>query len=157
MNAAVGLGISVSAMAAIILTQSKKRNNDLAFSSESACTNAMMSNTVSARAEEGFTDEPSTEDTSDVDTWQHGLWGLDPDAESQMRKASIPKSEEFSKRVRDAKMAVKPMYVESLGKKGLGATIPVIGRSTQDVTPPAVSGGCMFYMSDSYTRALEQE
>jgi len=52
---------------------------------------------------------------------------------------------------------VQPMYVESLGTKGIGRTVPVIGRDMEPSTRPKVSGGCMFYMSDRYTRALEDQ
>tara|TARA_B110001450_G_scaffold172540_2_gene160941 strand:- start:228 stop:563 length:336 start_codon:yes stop_codon:yes gene_type:complete len=110
----------------------------------------MVSEPISARASETVVDDANESDGFDV-----SLWGLSEEGEAQMRKASIPKSEEQSKRVRLAKQSVQPMYVESLGTKGIGRTIPVIGRDMQPSTRPKVSGGCMFYMSDSYTRELE--
>lgn len=150
MSAAIGLG--VSAMAAVLMMQKKNRPSYTASGHESACANAMVSNTVSARVE-----ETAEEPVEETDVLFDSLWGLSEEGEEQMRKASIPKSEEQSERVRLAKQAVQPMYVESLGTKGIGRTIPVIGRDMQPSTQPKVSGGCMFYMSDRYTRAMEDQ
>ena len=150
MSAAVGLG--VSAAVAVMMLQKKNKRPYTTPSPESACANAMVSNTVSARAAETV-DEPMEDNETGLDS----LWGLTEEGEEQMRKASIPKSEEQSERVRLAKQAVQPMYVESLGTKGIGRTIPVIGRDMQPSTQPKVSGGCMFYMSDRYTRAMEEQ
>ena len=146
---AVGLG--VSAMAAVMMMQ-KKKYGCRHTPAPSACASARVSEpVVSARAAETVQDDPSGGEFFD------SLWGLTDEGEEQMRKASIPKSEEQSERVRLAKQAVQPMYVESLGTKGIGRTIPVIGRDVQPSTQPKVSGGCMFYMSDRYTRALEEQ
>lgn len=150
MSAAIGFG--VSAMAAVMLMQKKNKDRYTTPSPGNACANAMVSNTVSARAAETVR-EPTEEKDSAFDS----LWGLSEEGEEQMQKASIPKSEEQSERVRLAKQAVQPMYVESLGTKGIGRTIPVIGRDVQPSTQPKVSGGCMFYMSDRYTRAMEEQ
>jgi hypothetical protein len=136
-------------MAAVLLMQ-KKENRVRTLHSESACTNAMVSNTVSARAANTV-----EERVEDGDVALNSLWGLSEEGEEQMRKASIPKSEEQSERVRLAKKAVQPMYVESLGTKGIGRTIPVIGRNMEPNTQPKVSGACMFYMSERYAEALE--
>jgi len=148
MSAAIGFG--VSAMAAVMLMQKKKKTDYTTPPPGNACANAMVSNTVSARAAETV-EEPTKENDSAFDS----LWGLSEEGEEQMRKASIPKSEEQSERVRLAKQAVQPMYVESLGTKGIGRTIPVIGRDMEPNTRPKVSGGCMFYMSEKYAQALE--
>jgi hypothetical protein len=113
----------------------------------------MVSEPISARAAGIVSDPQESEDTK---VSMDSLWGLTDEGEEQMRKASIPKSEEQSERVRLAKQAVQPMYVESLGTKGIGRTIPVIGRDIEPNAKPKVSGGCMFYMSDRYTRALEE-
>lgn len=151
MSAAIGLG--VSAMAAVMLMQKKKKTHYSTPDPNNACANAMVSNTVSARAAE------TVEETQDGfdGAFDMELWGLSEEGEEQMRKASIPKSEEQSERVRLAKQAIQPMYVESLGTKGIGRTVPVIGRDMMPSTQPKVSGGCMFYMSDRYTRALEDQ
>lgn len=150
MSAAIGLG--VSAMAAVMLMQKKKFTRHNTPAPSNACANAMLSETVSARAAETV-EETNGENDGAFDS----LWGLSEEGEDQMRRASIPKSEEQSERVRLAKQAVQPMYVESLGTKGIGRTIPVIGRDMEHRTQPKVSGGCMFYMSDRYTRALEDQ
>ena len=150
MSGAIGLG--VSAAVAVMLMQKKNKERYTTPSPDSACASAMVSNTVSARAAETVEDP-----VKDNDGVFDSLWGLSEDGEEQMRKASIPKSEEQSERVRLAKQAVQPMYVESLGTKGIGPTIPVIGRDVQPSTQPKVSGGCMFYMSDRYTRAMEEQ
>lgn len=150
MSTAIGFG--VSAAVAVMLMQKKNKKNYTTPSPDSACANAMVSNTISARAAE------TVEESMEVnETALDSLWGLSEEGEEQMRKASIPKSEEQSERVRLAKQAVQPMYVESLGTKGIGRTIPVIGRDMQPSTRPKVSGGCMFYMSDRYTRAMEEQ
>ena len=150
MSGAIGLG--VSAAVAVMLMQKKNKDRYTTPSPDSACANAMVSNTVSARAAETV-EEPMENNDGVFDS----LWGLSEEGEEQMQKASIPKSEEQSERVRLAKQAVQPMYVESLGTKGIGRTIPVIGRDVQPSTQPKVSGGCMFYMSDRYTRAMEEQ
>lgn len=150
MSGAIGLG--VSAAVAVMLMQKKNKERYTTPSPDSACANAMVSTTVSARAAETV-EEPMEDNDGVFDS----LWGLSEEGEEQMRKASIPKSEEQSERVRLAKQAVQPMYVESLGTKGIGRTIPVIGRDVQPSTQPKVSGGCMFYMSDRYTRAMEEQ
>ena len=144
---AVTLG--VSAMAAVMMLKNG-RVSDRTRSAPSACSSAMVSDTVSARASETVVEEVEEDLMRD-------LWGLTDEGEEQMRKASIPKSEEQSERVRKAKQAVQPVYVESLGSKGIGRTIPVIGRDVQTSAQPKVTGGCMFYMSDRYTRALEEQ
>lgn len=144
----VVIGFGVSAMAAIMLMNHKSKGHISYLNS--TCASAMVSEPISARASETVVDDANESDGFDV-----SLWGLSEEGEAQMRKASIPKSEEQSKRVRLAKQSVQPMYVESLGTKGIGRTIPVIGRDMQPSTRPKVSGGCMFYMSDSYTRELE--
>jgi hypothetical protein len=150
MSAVIGLG--VSAMAAVMLMQKKNKTHYNTQAPGSACANAMLSETVSARVAETV-EEAIEENDGAFDS----LWGLSDEGEEQMRRASIPKSEEQSERVRLAKQAVQPMYVESLGTKGLGRTIPVIGRDMEHRTQPKVSGGCMFYMSDRYTRAMEDQ
>ena len=147
-STAIGLG--VSAMAAVFMMQKRYRFHPTPVTS--TCASARVAEQViSARAVDTVSEEPASEETFDA------LWGLSEEGEEQMRKASIPKSEEQSERVRLAKQAVQPMYVESLGTKGIGRTIPVIGRDVQPSTQPKVSGGCMFYMSDRYTRALEEQ
>lgn len=151
MSTAVGLGVTTAMAAVLLMHNNKKRHSHRTASvHNSACASAMVSQPVSARVADtvdGFNE--GVEDALD------SLWGLSEEGEEQMRKASIPKSEEQSERVRLAKQAVQPMYVESLGTKGIGRTIPVIGRNMQPSTQPKVSGGCMFYMSDRYTRAME--
>lgn len=149
MSTAIGLG--VSAMAAVMLMQKKKKTHYSTPEPNNACASAMVSDTVSARAAETVEEAEGDSDGA----FNMGLWGLSEEGEEQMRKASIPKSEEQSERVRLAKQAIQPMYVESLGTKGIGRTVPVIGRDMEPSTQPKVSGGCMFYMSDRYTRALE--
>lgn len=141
-------------MAAVMLMQKKKHARYDTQEPNNTCANAMVSNTVSARAAETVEE---TQDGFDGAFDDVGLWGLSEEGEEQMRKASIPKSEEQSERVRLAKQAIQPMYVESLGTKGIGRTVPVIGRDMEPSTRPKVSGGCMFYMSDRYTRALEDQ
>jgi len=150
MSAAIGFG--VSAMAAVMLMQKRNKSHYNTPAPGSVCANAMLSQTVSARAAETVEDVEE-----DVDGAIDSLWGLSEEGEEQMRKASIPKSEEQSERVRLAKQSVQPMYVESLGTKGIGRVIPVIGRDMQPSAQPKVSGGCMFYMSDRYTRAMEDQ
>lgn len=146
-------GVGVSAVAAAFMMQKKmKTHKTHTTPAPSACASARVADqVVSARAAETVPEETPSEELFD------SLWGLSDEGEEQMRKASIPKSEEQSERVRLAKQAVQPMYVESLGTKGIGRTIPVIGRDVQPSTQPKVSGGCMFYMSDRYTRALEEQ
>ena len=150
MSAAIGFG--VSAAAAVMLIHKTCKRNYTTPLAENVCANAMVSNTVSARAAETVNDP-----MDDTDGALDLLWGLSEEGEEQMRKASIPKSEEQSQRVRHAKQAVQPMYVESLGTKGIGRTIPVIGRDMTPSTQPKVSGGCMFYMSERYAQALEDQ
>lgn len=144
MSAAIGLG--VSAMAAVMLMQKKNKRYDTRPAPDSACANAMVSKTVS---------ESATENVEELIEEYDSLWGLSEEGEEQMRKASVPKSEEQSERVRLAKQAVQPMHVETLGTRGIGRTIPVIGRDMEPNTRPKVSGGCMFYMSEKYAQALE--
>ncbi len=150
MSAVVGLG--VSAAVAVMMFQKKNKRHYTTPSPDSVCANSMLYNKEYERAAETV-EEPIEENETALDS----LWGLTEEGEEQMRKASIPKSEEQSERVRLAKQAVQPRYVESLGTKGIGRTIPVIGRDMQPSLQPKVSGGCMFYMSDRYTRAMEEQ
>ena len=143
MSAALGLGVSAMAAAVMIMTKSRPRSQ---FTPETTpCASARAAETVAMTEEK----------TSDM-AYDSDLWGLTEEGENQMRGASIPKSEEQSERVRLAKLAVQPMQVESLGTKGIGKIIPVIGRDVQSNVQPKVSGGCMFYMSEKYAQALDE-
>ena len=153
MSAALGLG--VSAMAAVVYMQQRRRsrpgNANMSLpDSHSTCASARVAETITqSSAVDG-------EGGDESDPFE-SLWGLTDEGEAQMKRAHIPASREHTETVRLAKEAVRPRYVESLGTKGLGRTIPVIGRDVESAVKPKVSGGCMFYMSDRYTRALEEK
>lgn len=147
MSALVGFGILATAWVM------HKRPRGDSVSDMSTCASARVSEPVHARAEEAV--EEVVENSEDM---FDSLWGLTPEGEKQMSMASVPKTDASSERVRQATLDVKPMHVDSLGSKGLGTLIPVIGRDVEtNMKQPKVSGGCMFYMSDRYAHALENQ
>lgn len=142
-------GIGVSAMAAVLVMQNNRKSRNRNTPPPSACASARVAN------------NPPPEETDAEETWSHDdHWGLSDEVEKHMSSlSSIPNNVgETSKIVKDALKAVKPKISESLGTRNTGKTIPVLGRNLEESsTQPTVSGGCMFYMSDRYTRRLEEQ
>lgn len=152
MNPLVFGGVAATACAFMLKNQRPlTRSHD----SMSACASARVVESVSARAMDTVQDD--SVDVVEGSPYDNSLWGLSEEGMDQMTKATVPKVGDNSDRVKLAKEYVRPSFVESLGTKGIGRTVPVIGRDMMPSSQPKVSGGCMFYMSDRYTQALEKQ
>ena len=148
----IATGIGLCATAAVLASSNARAR---AAAPSATCASARVAETVSARA--AVPAEPAqAQAQAQAEDPFSDLWGLSDEGEAQMKRASVPKSQEQDERVKNAKLAVRARQVDSIGK-GIGTYVPSIGRSL-GTAQPAVTAECMWSnMSDEQSRALEAQ
>jgi len=146
-----------SAAAAVLFVKSQTTRPPAPQNVGTACVSARAA-TMTAPQE--VITEPAVEEI-DPYSWQNNLFSFSEEASTSFKGAPLnvfnPKT---SQRVTEAMKQVQSkltMDRGTNGSKNTGVHIPVVGRALYTQPPVPVTGECMFNMSDSYARALQEQ